>query len=217
MVRTAPGRGHKSQKAYIALFIYMPTKAIHIELVSDYSTSAFIAAFQRFVARRGMPKSMYSDNGTTFQGADKELTESYYTAILNADFRNQLITDKISWNFIPSSAPHFGGLWEAGVKSIKYHLLRSIGSHRLTFEEMTTLLCRIEACLNSRPLSAISDCYDDYQPLTPSHFLTGSALTALPEPSILNLSENRLSRWQLLQHVAENLWKSWKNDYLHTL
>ncbi|XP_077275941.1 uncharacterized protein LOC143904855 [Temnothorax americanus] len=87
----------------------------------------------------------------------------------------------------------------------------------LTFEELSTLLCRIEACLNLRPLTPLSDSMDDYECLTPGHFLIGSALTVNPEPSLLHLSENRLSRWQLVRHVTERFWKLWHTDYLNTL
>lgn len=95
-VRLASGRGHKSHKAYIALFVCMTTKALHLELVSDYSASAFIAAYNRFVSRRGLPSAIYSDNGTTFQGADRELASSYRTAVTHPDFVNRIATERVS-------------------------------------------------------------------------------------------------------------------------
>ena len=216
-VRNAPGRGQKSHKAYIAIFICLTTKAIHVELVSDYSSATFRAAYHRFIARRGLPKNMYSDNGTTFQGADREMSAAYSKAIRDPNFLNQLSIDHTSWHFLPPAAPHFGGLWEAAVKSVKYHLKRCVGNHTLTYEEMTTVLCRIEACLNSRPITASSDNLDDYTALTPGHFLIGTPLIALPEPSVLELNEQRLSRWQLTQRITESFWKCRLNDYLHTL
>ncbi|EFN86785.1 hypothetical protein EAI_00049, partial [Harpegnathos saltator] len=99
----------------------------------------------------------------------------------------------------------------------KYHLHRILGPHTLTFEELTTLLCKIEACLNSRPIAPISDTLDDYEPLTPRHFLIGSALTAVPEPSVLDVNEHRLTRWQLVRQITERFWKVWQNDYVNTL
>lgn len=160
---------------------------------------------------------MYSDNGTTFTSAERELTSAYRAALRNPDFLNSTAADNISWNFIPPSAPHFGGLWEAGVRSVKFHLRRTLGNHKLTFEEFSTLLCRIEACLNSRPIAPLTDTLNDYECLTPGHFLIGSALNVNPEPSLLDLNESRLSRWQLVRHVTERFWKLWQSDYINTL
>jgi len=159
---------------------------------------------------------MYSDNGTTFVGADRELTTAFRASLQDPNFLNRTATDSVSWHFIPPSAPHFGGLWKAGVKSVKHHLRRVVGSHTLTFEELSTVLCLIEACLNSRPLAPLTDTVEDYEPLTPGHFLVGSALTALPQPSLLEVNENRLSRWQLVQ-MMERFWKLWQDDYINTL
>lgn len=211
--RASAGRGIASRKSYIAVFICLATRAIHLELVTDYSTSAFLNAYLRFCARRGLPKSMHSDNGTTFVGADKELKQAYYQALQNPDFLNRTAVDNTEWKFIPPHAPHFGGLWEAGVKSVKYHLRRVLRSYTLTFEELTTVLCRVEACLNSRPLAPLTDSLDELEPLTPGHFLIGAALTTSPEPSLLNINESRLSRWQLLRHITERFWKLWQADY----
>ncbi|XP_024893685.1 uncharacterized protein LOC112468635 [Temnothorax curvispinosus] len=86
LVRNALGRGYKAHKAYIALFVCLTTRAVHLELVSDYTSATFVAFYHRFVSRRGLPKSMYSDNGTTFQGADREMTEAYSTAIRDPNF-----------------------------------------------------------------------------------------------------------------------------------
>ncbi|XP_070518860.1 uncharacterized protein [Cardiocondyla obscurior] len=216
-VRPSAGRGIKARKAYIALFVCLSTRAVHLELVSDYGSSAFLAAFTRFCSRRGLPHSVFSDNGTNFVGADRELSVAFREALRDPDFLNHTAQDKVSWHFIPPSAPHFGGLWEAGIKSVKYHLHRIVGAHTLTAEEFSTLLCQVEACLNSRPLAPLSDTYDDCQALTPSHFLVGSILTTPPEPSLLHLEENRLSRWQLVRQMSERFWRLWATDYVNTL
>lgn len=126
-----------------------------------------------------------------------------------------LAKDGIAWHFIPPSAPHFGGLWEAGVKSVKLHLRRVIGSSILTFEELTTVTSQIEAILNSRPLCCLSD--SDLNPLTPSHFLIGQPLTAVPEPNHMDTPLNRLSHWNHLQNMTQGFWKRWSKEYITTL
>lgn len=149
LVRTSLGRGHRTRKAYIALFVCMATKAYHLELVSDYSSTTFLAAFTRFASRRGIPTAMYSDNGTTFHGASRELNDAWVSVSRDANVRNTLASEGVAWHFLPPAAPHFGGLWEAGVRSVKQLLKRTTGNHSLTFEEMSTLLSRVGAVLNS--------------------------------------------------------------------
>ncbi|XP_043501598.1 uncharacterized protein LOC122523780 [Polistes fuscatus] len=147
-VRMSKGRGNRSGKGYIALFVCFATRAIHLELVSDLSSESFLCAYRRFVGRRGICRNLYSDNATNFQGADKELKAMFRRA---SDFYHRvaslLANDGTSWTFIPPNAPHYGGLWEAGVKSVKHHLKRVVGEHTLTFEELSTVLVEIEACL----------------------------------------------------------------------
>ncbi|XP_037293582.1 uncharacterized protein LOC119189039 [Manduca sexta] len=197
-IRTSKGRGNHSYKGYICLFVCMSTRAIHLELVSDMSTQAFLAAFRRFVSRRGHCSHLWSDNGTTFVGASKELKQLVKAAHKSA--AAELATHGTEWHFIPPHAPNFGGLWEAGIKSTKFHLKRVIGDSMLTFEEMTTLLNQIEACLNSRPIT-VMDNTDVIEPLplTPGHFLIGEPLVAVPDPNYESSKINSLSRWQLLQ------------------
>lgn len=77
-----------------------------------------------------------------------------------------------------------------------------------------TLLCQIEACLNSRPLGPLSLEPLDFEYLTPEHFLIGAPLIAIPEPSLLELNETRLNRWQLVQRMRERFWRLWSTDYL---
>lgn len=217
-IKTSKGRGNKSTKGYICIFICMCTKAIHLEAVSDLTSQAFIAAFRRFVARRGYCENMWSDNGTNFIGAAKELKNIFLKtrANLNKEIAEMLATDGTTWHFIPPKSPNFGGLWEAGVKSAKRHLSRVIGSATLTYEEMSTLLTQIEACLNSRPLFKQEG--DEQYILTPGHFLVGEQLTSVPDHTdhkICNV--NLLTRWQLLQRMTAQFWKRWHLEYLHTM
>ncbi|XP_062703569.1 uncharacterized protein LOC134286024 [Aedes albopictus] len=122
--------------------------------------------------------------------------------------------DGIQWHFIPPSAPHFGGLWEAAVRSSKYHLLRVLGEATVSPEDFSTLLTQVEACLNSRPLTPLSDDPNDLEPLTPAHFLIGSSLQSIPEPDLGELPINRLDALQLTQRRLQDFWKRWRREYL---
>lgn len=214
-IRTTKGRGHRSYKGYICLFICMATRAIHLELVSDMSTQAFLAAFRRFVSRRGHCAQIWSDNGTTFVGASRELRE---LEAIQQSAAEHLELHQTAWHFIPPHAPNFGGLWEAGVKATKFHLKRVIGELTLTYEEMSTLLTQVEACLNSRPISVI-DTSDPGEPLplTPGHFLIGAPLKSVPDTDYTDSNLNYLTRWQLVQRMVQSFWKRWSQEYLTTL
>ncbi|XP_076660198.1 uncharacterized protein LOC143363511 [Halictus rubicundus] len=217
-LRAGRGRGQRTSKGYIAVFICLSTKAVHLEAASDGSNDAFLGALRRFTARRGRCAELYSDCGRNFVGANHELrallreSENRGGGPFVAASREGII-----WRFNPPSAPHFGGIWEAAVESVKHHLRRIIGEQRLTFEKLTTLLTGIEACLNSQPLMPLSDDPDGPVALTPGHFLIGEPLTAIPNPSLADLPASRLSRWQLVQQMQRHFWKRWSREYLNLL
>ncbi|XP_025266081.1 uncharacterized protein LOC112638468 [Camponotus floridanus] len=217
-IRTSKGRGHKASKGFISVFVCLSTKAVHLEAVTDYSAEAFLAAFRRFVSRRGLCHEIFSDCGTNFVGADRELRELFRAS--SSDGRRIALattSDGVRWRFNPPAAPHFGGLWEAAVKSTKHHLRRVIGEATLTYEEMATLLAQVEACLNSRPLQPLTDDPDDVTALTPGHFLIGAPLLAVPEPPLTAEKDTALSRWRLLQKMRDHFWERWSREYLGTL
>nr|XP_034195313.1 uncharacterized protein LOC117611471 [Osmia lignaria] len=217
-LRTSPGRGHKSYKGYIALFICLSTRAIHLEAVSDLTSASFLAAFRRFISRRGRCATMLSDNGTVFHGADRELRNMFRGAsafYLNA--AASLAAEGTDWSFIPPYAPHFGGLWEAGVRTVKHHLRRIVENATLTFEEMTTLLCQVEACVNSRPLHPLSDDPSDLSALTPGHFLIGEPTCIVPDPESDSHDISLISRWRQISALRSHFWHRWRREYLQHL
>ena len=214
-LRTAP-----KIDSYLAIFVCFATKGVHIEVVTGLTTEAFLAAMRRFVSRRGLPKNVYSDNGSNFRGAKKEL-EKLYMWMNDSDMTTSLksffLDNHTTWHCIPERAPHFGGLWEAAVKSAKNHLKRVIGEQSLTFEEMNTVVVQIEACLNSRPLlEQQSHNTDGIQPITPAHLLIGKALKAYPEQELDPKTTCR-GRWILCQSIVQSFWKRWSQEYLTLL
>ncbi|XP_055910470.1 uncharacterized protein LOC129944834 [Eupeodes corollae] len=216
--RSWRGRGAKQYKVYVALFICMATKAIHLEVVTELSSAAFIAALRRFVARRGKCHTIFSDNGTNFMGANQTLRE--WANLLNStsfqtDVTGELTTNGINWIFSPPHGPHFGGLWEAGVKTLKFHLRRVMANTSVTYEEFSTILCQIEACANSRPLCARFE--GDVDPLTPAHFLISRPLLTVPDPTDLNCKISLSNRWQYLQSLVHGFWQKWSQDYINQL
>lgn len=211
------GRGTKVElSAYVAIFVCFASKAVHLELVGDLSAKAFLAAFDRFTARRPHVEFMYSDNGTNFVAANKELRHAIDTWKSN-EIIEQVSAKGITWRFNTPLASHQGGLWERAVQSMKYHMRRIIQCQTLTFEEMYTVLVRIEAALNSRPLTTLSDDPTDSTALTPGHFLTGGQIIRPLGPKVADIPLNRLSSWEQMHKIEQEFWNRWSVDYLHQL
>lgn len=213
-------RGKRPNKAYIALFCCFATKAIHMELVSDLTTETFIGALKRFIGRRGHCKNLYCDNATNFVGAKNKLAE-LETTIFNSKAQENILTTcsqrGITFKFIPPRAPHFGGLWEAAVKSAKHLLLKNVSTESLTYEELETIIIEIEAILNSRPISPMSNDPTDLTALTPGHFLIGEPMNAQIDTKALPLKTSRLGRWKLVSQLKHDFWNRWSREYLNEL
>ncbi|XP_055621988.1 uncharacterized protein LOC129765600 [Toxorhynchites rutilus septentrionalis] len=207
-------------KAYVAVFVCLVVKASHLELVTDLTSAAFIAALRRFIARRGVPTTVYCDNATNFTAAQRELKElrqQFLSQKHKEAVHNEASTLKIEFHFIPPHAPTFGGLWEACVKSFKHHLRRIVGNSLLSAEAVSTVLAQIEGVLNSRPITPLSSDPSDLQALTPGHFLIGRPILTLPEPDLSEIPTSRLDMWQKMQLLTQHFWRRWQDEYLSTL
>lgn len=208
---------HQKRKGYIAVFVCLVTRAVHLEPVMAMTTDAFKAAFLRFTARRGPCEMLLSDNGTNFVDANNELIEAY-NSWDSSEMQRMINLEHCVWKFITPSAPHEGGLWEAAVKSMKYHLRRAMGPIEYSLDGITTLVAGIEACLNSRPLCAMSDDPQDMEILTPAHFLIGRRLR-LPLP-VESSTQPRISgrkMYELMRERQQHFWKAWSADYMSSL
>lgn len=205
-------------KTYVCIFICFVTKAVHLEVVADLTSQAFLDSLSKFVARRGCPSEISSDNGTNFVGAWAELRR--ITQVLRTEETRQQIDywtsrKDITWKFSPARSPHFGGLWEAAVGAMKRILRKSVGEVILTYEELISVVTEAEAILNSRPLvPQDSPAEDAVAPLTPGHFLIGAPLTALPFQPDTRTKLTTLRRWNLVQRLQHHLWKRWREEFL---
>lgn len=183
---------------------------------TSLSTESFMAAFRRFISRRGMCTDLYSDCGTNFIGTSKELQILFNRnkSSLPEELIEMLAIEGTKCHFIPPASPNFGGLWEAGVKSTKYHLKRLLDSKIVTYEELSTLLAQIESCLNSRPLCPLNNDPTDVVAITPSHFLIGEASNCLPEEDLMDINIDRLTRWKAIEQMKQHFWQRWRNEWL---
>ena len=199
-------------EAHLCIFICLTFKAIHLEVVSDQKTPAFQACLQRFISRRGCPQHLYSDNGPNFTGAKNELKYLYSwlrSPSTDEAIHHYLLSHHgVSWHNSPPASPHFGGLWESGVRSMKKHLKRVMGTTAHTFEELTTISCQVEACLNSRPLLPItSHDQDGLMTLTASHFLLHHSPSSYPEDPRIPENPNLLKTWKQCQATVQHFWQ----------
>uniref|UniRef100_A0A5S6QML0 Integrase catalytic domain-containing protein n=1 Tax=Trichuris muris TaxID=70415 RepID=A0A5S6QML0_TRIMR len=154
------------RKAWVVLFTCAVYRAVHLELISSLSTEAFVQSMRRFVARRGRPSIVYSDNGTNFIGTREALRKVDWEKV-----KERGSSQGILWKLTPPTAAWWGGWWERLIRMLKELLRRTLGNTLLTYEELFTVLCDCEAVMNSRPLTYVSDGVADLEPLTPSMFL----------------------------------------------
>ncbi|XP_066028224.1 uncharacterized protein [Pocillopora verrucosa] len=217
-----------SSKMYICLFTCAVVRAIHLELVEDQTTDAFLRAFRRFISRRGVPECIISDNAKTFKAGAQEL-QTIKTQILGTGSSQQFLAHhNITWKFITERAPWWGGFYERLIGLMKRCLKKTLGKACLNMIELNTILTEVEAVLNSRPLTYPYTDINDAS-LTPSHFLCGYRLLTLPDT---NAKENEADpdyipsemstkaltkRAQYQKTLIKAFWTRWKTEYLTSL
>ena len=203
----------RTMKRWCCLFTCLTTRAIHIEVVRSLDTDSCLVAINRFIARRGKPATIISDNGTNFVGSAREMKES------NSSWNKDQITSglaqkNIVWKFNPPGAPHFGGVWERLVRCCKKAMVSILGNRSLTDEVLTTTMCLVEQTLNARPITAASDDPEDLEALTPNHFLLGRANICIPFVPNAEVYSNHRKMFRSCQAYADMIWQRWVGEYL---
>ena len=198
-------KSESMNKAFIVIYTCASSRAVHLDLVPDASSSSFIRSFQRFIGRRGAPSRVLSDNSKTFK---------------NTEVKNFVSSRGITWRYNIPRSPWWGGFFERLVRSVKRCLKKSLATARLSYEELLTLIIQIEGVLNSRPLTYVNE--DGGEPLTPSHLVLGKRLlsTASTQNKGTMQPENlksTLKRRKYLETVLTHFWKRWRDDYLTQL
>ena len=199
-------------KAYVLLYACSLTRALFLDLLPNLETKEFLASFKNFIARRGRPEKVYSDNGRTFVGAAQWIKQ----VMQDEKFQNFLAYEGIQWQFNLSRAPWWGGQFERMVGLVKGALHKCIGNGLLSWAELQEVLLDIEVALNNRPLSYVDE--DIQLPiLTPSSFLFGQP-NMLPELEPYRIQEHDLrKRAKYLRKCKDTLWSRWTREYLRGL
>ncbi|XP_055604724.1 uncharacterized protein LOC129752959 [Uranotaenia lowii] len=205
-----------TEKRWGVLITCLTVRAIHIEIAHSLSSESCIMALRNFMGRRGTPIQIFSDRGTNFIGANKELKLALGEMDQNIILQ-EISSPNTTWSFIPPASPHMGGSWERMIQTVKRNLNQIKPKHQLNDEVLRNLLIEVENIVNSRPLTHVSS-EDPEQPvLTPNHFLVGSSNGLKPASSMDNSEQAVRRTWRSSQVEANIFWKRWVRDYLPDL
>lgn len=196
--------GRRVEKRWVALYTCLTTRAVHLEIAASLSADSMILTLRRMIARRGTPKVLYSDNGTNFIGADKELKKAAEERL-------------ISWKRISAGAPRMGGAWERLVRTVKVALTATLKARQPREEILHTLLLEAEHLINSRPLTEVSLDPNEPESLTPNHFLIGRSNGAINPGEFNDRDLVGPATWRTAQRLADMFWKRWLTEYLPTI
>ncbi|XP_055909040.1 uncharacterized protein LOC129943877 [Eupeodes corollae] len=206
----------RSEKRWGVLLTCLTTRAVHIEIAHSLSAYSCILALRNFMARRGAPIEIFSDNGTNFQGAERELREAL-NDVDKLKLMEAFTSPRTKWSFNPISSPHMEGCWERLVRSIKTVLYKIMPMRNPTDELLRSMMLEVENIVNSRPLTYIPIDSENEEALTPNHFLLGSSNGM--KPLVVFGDDVKVVRknWQTSQQYADHFWKRWVSEYLPTI
>ena len=208
-----------SRKMWVLVVVCMPSRAVHLEPLYGLDTSSFRNAFSRFQSVRGPVKTVLSDNGTNFQAAKQQIEEA---AVYFGELAEHLKLHGVEWTMNPPYSSHRGGSYERLIGSVRRALEASMlltSNRGLSRDELTTLLAEAMSIVNSTPLWAASTDPNDPAPLTPSMLLTlkDSSYRPLESFADADLLSYGKKRYKRVQYLADQFWKRWREEYLHTL
>ena len=208
--------GRRNEKRWCCLFTCLTVRAVHIEVVPKIDTDSCLNVIMRFIARRGKPRTMISNNGTNSVGAEREFAE--YVAAWNKErIEERLIQQGIRWKFNPPAAPHFGGVWERLVRSCKKAMYAVLGNRSITEDVLSTTMCIVEQTMNARPLTSVSSDANDLEAFTPNHFLLGNKNICLPYLPCAEEFVDPRKLFRQTQAYAYLIWDRFRKEYLPTL
>lgn len=214
-VRPSRIKFDKVIKVWISLFICLATKAVHLEIVTDLSAESFMAAFARFTSIRGEPRCMFSDNAGNFTASSRLIREAWEKMTDSA--KRSLALQHIDWKFMPPYGPEMAGVWESQIKVMKSFIKKMAKVENLVLEEFSTLICRVQGMMNSRPLYPCSDQPSDELALTPQHFLTLRAMMPTLADEVQFDRSPVTKRWLEVKKLIAHFWQTIQTDCYATL
>ena len=179
-------------------------------------SESFISALRRFIARRGQPEEIQSDIGGNFVRGERELREAI-NDWNQSQFHDFLLQQNIKWTFNPPSGSHHGGVWERCIRMMRKVMNALMMEQVLDDEGLNTLLCEVEAIINGRPITKLSDDPRDLEPLTPNHLLLLRSGPVVPPGNLTGRDDYYNRRWHQVQYLADIFWWRWVREFLPSL
>lgn len=215
------GQDETKLKRWVLLFTCLVVRAIHFEVLEGMDTQDILCAIKRFVARRGTPELILSDNAPQFHLVNGCIQELWYKFSEDTAANKYLAEKEIVWKFTPQNAPWMGGAYERLVQITKNAFKRTYGEQTLTDREFCTNITELEGILNNRPIT-YSDRELTTPLLTPNHFLHVQypALpidTEKPDDQRLSTKNTLLQYWKASETSLNVFWKVWSEQYLLAL
>lgn len=217
--------GRRVEKRWVLIATCFSTRAIHLEIVYSLSSDSCLMVVRRFVADRGHPATIYSDNGTNLDAAEKELNEGMKN--LNSKLvTDEMIDRRINWKFSPPYGSHFGGNWERLVASCKRSQRAVLEEHSvkdevlLTSRTLTTrdpVMKEVASLLNTRPITRVSTDPSEPEPLTPNHFVLGCHHPHVPPNVETEFGGLSRRRWRQAQFIIVQFRRRLMREYVPEL
>ena len=202
-------------KGYAVIFTCLLTRAVFIDIATDYSTDAFLLVFRRFVSLRGYPAKFFSDPGSQLISASKELV-TMFNKFDWSKIKDVTACNGLEWKFSPAEAPWYNGCCEALIRSVKKSIYHAIGEQKLTFGEMQTVLYESANIVNERPIGATPTTIDDGIYLCPNDMLLGRSSNKVPVGDF-EFTTSSKRRIYFVQQVIDAVWKKWTCNYFSSL
>src|SRR4029434_9738584 len=207
--------GRRTEKRWGIIFKCLTTRCLHLDLLGMMDVDAFLLALRRFISRRGKPFKIWADRGTNFRAGDRELNQCFQA--MDPKLQEHLANQQISFNFNPPGSPHFGGVWEREIRSVKNALRVILGNQTTSEAVLHTVLIEVEGIMNSKPLGYFSSAASDPDPVTPNLLLMGRRDASLQQAIFANSKLLWRRKWRHSQMLADHFWTRFIRDYLPNL
>ena len=220
--------GTKVIKSWICLFTCLAVHAIHLEWVKNLTPEQFLSCLRKYIARRGKPQLIISDNVPQFKVVKTAVDRQRKQLMLDEEVRQYITEGGIKWQFTTALAPWQGGFYERLVEVVKCSLQKSIGQKRLTLEQLITILAEFEGFVNTHPLTYVYDEFYSGFTLTPAHFFMSYFLPLMMASTDMDENDYKyylakdsatslLEVWKKGQQQLNSFWDIWRNEYLLSL